>query len=296
LTDHDDTGCLYGTTQAGNGEQFDEASEETCVGRKTRLLNEHDFLFHLRVDVDQLSCSKDGLATETEKRLVSLTILLLGHEPSGRFRAEPDTENKRNSRDECRSELQTPRDITDVLDSKVGRRTEKDTESSPDLPRHYQTTSDLGRCDLSREDRDSNFFQTHADAKKNTAHDELLPVLCDCHTDWREKREDSSNKDDTAATEPVIERVRDPASKKEDGKIGARVDETDEPLIGRASSSSFADGTTLGNTECCRERQIRTIGTSLIPSLNGSYLGVSMRPISSRDTCIPATEFRMMVM
>lgn len=49
------------------------------------------------------------------------------HQPARRLGAEKDTGAQGEGRDECRTELQTPSDITGVLDNDVGAETQEDT-------------------------------------------------------------------------------------------------------------------------------------------------------------------------
>lgn len=95
-------------------------------------------------------------------------MLSLLHVPTGTFRAKESTNDQGNCRDESRTKLKAPGDITNLTDSKVGTCSQEDAKSSPDLPRHDKTTSNSGRCVLSSVDRNSHFFQTHTDTEKHT--------------------------------------------------------------------------------------------------------------------------------
>jgi len=50
-------------------------------------------------------------------------------------------------------------------------------ESSPNLPRHYQRSTDGSRRVLGRVDWHGDFLQAHADAKEDAACDKLAPGL-----------------------------------------------------------------------------------------------------------------------
>lgn len=53
------------------------------------------------------------------------------------------------------------------------------------------------------------------------------------------------------------------------GNVGTGIDETHDPAILLASACSLALGTRVGNTQSSSEGQIGTVGTGLIPTLDG---------------------------
>lgn len=52
-------------------------------------------------------------------------MLAVLHEPTGGLGAEEDTKHQDEGWDECRAELETPGDVTSVLDDDVGGETQE---------------------------------------------------------------------------------------------------------------------------------------------------------------------------
>lgn len=73
------------------------------------------------------------------------------------------------------------------------------TESSPDLPRHDQPTTNKRRRVLRREDRNSNLLQAHPNAEEHAGGGKLAPGLGDGHAEGGEEGEDCSDENDAAA-------------------------------------------------------------------------------------------------
>lgn len=110
-------------------------------------------------------------------------------------------------------------------------------------------------------------------------------MLCETGSNGREHREDGSNEDSTAATEEFIDWVRDPCStvakseysfsfwignlQQGNGNIRTGVHETNNPPILGAVAGGSTSISRIRDTEVGREAQIRAIGASLIPALDG---------------------------
>ncbi len=63
---------------------------------------------------------------------------------------------------------------------------------------------------LSGENRDGHFFQTHANPKKDTACNELAPMLGEGGSDRSKDGENRANKDGSASTKPIVYGIGDP--------------------------------------------------------------------------------------
>lgn len=121
LSDHDNSRSLNRTSKARNLEELDESRKDTGLCRKTRLLDENFFLFHLCVNEEQLSRCQEFVASKSKQCTVCFVKLALGHEPSGeasvnrsaheiseycapwRLGHEVYADEKRNGRDKSRA-------------------------------------------------------------------------------------------------------------------------------------------------------------------------------------------------
>lgn len=68
-------------------------------------------------------------------------------------RTEKDSNDQGDSREESRSELKSPCDSTSVVEYQICCISHHDTECSPHLPRHNQSTTNSSGRILSSEDR-----------------------------------------------------------------------------------------------------------------------------------------------
>ena len=62
--DHDDTGSLSGTSDTGDGEQFNKAGNDIAVGGNCRLFHKDIFLDKLGMDVVEVACRLEGGISE----------------------------------------------------------------------------------------------------------------------------------------------------------------------------------------------------------------------------------------
>lgn len=90
--------------------------------------------------------------------------------------------------------------------------------------------------------------------------------MCESGTDGSEETEDSRDEDGATTTEEVVDWVIEPAA--EEGRTNVRtgVDKTNDPRIVVSIGSTLV----VGDTELDREGQVGTVGTGLVPSLDGS--------------------------
>lgn len=63
----------------------------------------------------------------------------------------------------------------------------------------------------SRIHRNCHFLETHSDPKKDTARNELTPVLGECGTERCKKTENGSEEDCTTATQDVVQGIGKPS-------------------------------------------------------------------------------------
>src|SRR2546421_5944215 len=102
---HHDTRGLSGTSEPGNGEDFEEAGEEiVCLGH-AHFFNEHLLVYKLGMDVVKITRCLERRASEAEERLVGRGVPALLHKPSRRLGAEPDAQDQRHRRDKSRAQL-----------------------------------------------------------------------------------------------------------------------------------------------------------------------------------------------
>jgi hypothetical protein len=108
------------------------------------------------------------MSSELAHRSESFGMLAVLHEPTRRLGAKEDANHQDKRRNESRAELQTPRDITSVLDNHVGTETQEDTGHNPKLPEHDQGTTNSVWSHLSRVDRDCSILCTDANTHDET--------------------------------------------------------------------------------------------------------------------------------
>jgi len=106
--------------------------------------------------------------------------------------------------------LKSPSDLAGVDEHQVSASPDEDPKGCPHLPRHDETSTNIGRSRFCRVDWNRDFFQTHADAKQDTCCDELTPFLRERHTKGGAEAEDRSEEDCTSTGEEIVDRVRDP--------------------------------------------------------------------------------------
>lgn len=125
LSNHDSESSQVGTANSGDGEELSESSD--VVG----LANELVLNVQLGRDVVDVSGDLDGVVAENDKGLPGLSVTTLLHVPSGRFGAQVDEAEKRDSGKERRAKHQTPVDILYVVDGQVKGTSEQNTKGSP---------------------------------------------------------------------------------------------------------------------------------------------------------------------
>jgi len=271
------------TTDSGNGEKLRETPD-------IRFATD-DLLFFEELDVDvvEVTASLDLVVTEASQRSKCLRVSVFLHEPSRRFRAKPDEDAQGQSGNEGGTKLKSPCDSTDIDDSDVSAEAKEDTESRPQLPAHNESAPDLSGTVFGCEDRHSRTLGSHSNAQNEPYNEKFIPVVSESGGDRSDEEDDRGDKNGTTSTEPVVERVREPATNESAGNVRSRVDETDKPLISGGCFRRDA-GTALGNTELLGETQVGTVGTGLIPTLrsgtDGAYENCDveekrMRPLVS---------------
>ena len=86
----------------------------------THLLGKHDG------GCTVVARGNDGVRPDLAERDERLGVLAVLHEPSGRFGSEPNSEHEDEGGDEGGSELETPGNVSGVLDDDVGAETKED--------------------------------------------------------------------------------------------------------------------------------------------------------------------------
>jgi hypothetical protein len=85
LRDHDHKGSQSRTSDTGDGEQLDEASEEVSMRGNSRLLDEDVFLNELGVDIVEIASGLERAISKSEQSLVCLCVTTFLHQPSRRL-------------------------------------------------------------------------------------------------------------------------------------------------------------------------------------------------------------------
>ena len=128
LGQHDGEGGACRPAHTGNGEKLDEAGD--VVG----AADDVGFFLDLGVDVVQIARGLEGRVAQAAEGAESIGVAALFDVPSGRFGAEVDTDQEWDGGNHGRTELETPSDRDNVVDSQIGAETEEDTECCPHLP------------------------------------------------------------------------------------------------------------------------------------------------------------------
>lgn len=152
---HDNAHCPGSTPDARNGEEFDEAGEHVTLGTESGLVDEDFFLLEQAVDVVKISSGLYRRVSETQKRRPSIGIFFLFEAPARALGTEIGANDKGNSRDESRAELESPRDCSRLADGQVGASSEEYAWSRRELgvledrpqalPKAVQTCQDMTR-------------------------------------------------------------------------------------------------------------------------------------------------------
>ena len=100
--------------------------------------------------------------------------------------------------------MKTPGDISDFVNCQIGAESKEDTERSPHLPTHDQSTADRSRAILCGVDRDCRGFAAHSDTEKEPSDEKLGPGLRDGRTEDGKQAEDSGEEDCATTTEVVV--------------------------------------------------------------------------------------------
>ncbi len=125
--------------------------------------------------------------------------------------------------------------------------------------------TDGSRGILGSKDRSGGAFQSHSNAHDDTTGEQLLPGLCKCTANWRCDEEHSRSENGTTSSKVEVHRVGEPAAKEGTTNIGCRVDQSDDPEVSFITWFSFR----RVETERFWEGEIGTVGSSLIPALDG---------------------------
>jgi hypothetical protein len=135
------------------------------------------------------------------------------------------------------------------------------TKRHPELPEHDQRAADPSRSHLRRVDGHAGVLHTETDAHDESSSEQALPRLGTCATNGGDEEDDGGDEDFTSATEPRVERVREPAPDAATDEVDDRVDGSDFPRVG-------AD--TAADAKLDREGQIGGVGPGLVPALNAA--------------------------
>lgn len=106
---------------------------------------------------------------------------------------------------------------------------------------------------------------------EQTGDEKLWPCLADSASNGSQDTEDSRDEDSSTATKVEVAGVRQPASKESRSDIRSGIDNTDQPTVTNLVRSAI--GLTLTDAELNWEAQVRTVATSLIPTLDRSTDG-----------------------
>jgi hypothetical protein len=125
LGDHDNKRGQGGSSQAGDGEEFDNSPN---IGGTVYDL---PLNFELSMDIVEVPSCLDRVMAKAEQRLHCFWVAVLLHVPAGRLGAEEDKNHQGDSWDERASKLQPPRDGACSADDEIRTGPETDAECSP---------------------------------------------------------------------------------------------------------------------------------------------------------------------
>lgn len=219
LSNHHGRSTIVCPSDPGHSETIKQSIK---VSRPSSLLQ----LFLIDdIRVVEVSSGDDGVRSKLEEGLESFIVFTVFHQPSWRFGAKVDSDQKDESWDKGRTELKSPRDITRVLDDHVGAETKEDswlsarftleialTSYNPELPEHNESTSDSSRSHLGRVDGDSCIFGSDSNTHDESYSEQGLPRMGETGCNGCSGKTSSSEEDFSSSTEVVIERVDDPCS------------------------------------------------------------------------------------
>lgn len=223
LGQHDCEGGQGGAANTRDGKQLDESGQVVALADDGRLLDQ------LGVDVVEITSSLKRGVAETKQGLVGLAVETLLHVPTRRFGAEVDADDQRNSREEGRSELETPGKLSDVVHGKIGAETEEDTESCPHLPCHDKTSTNRGRYVFGGVNWYGRSLGAHTNTEEETTDEQLVPVLRESRANDREQTENSREEDGPTSTKVVVQGVRQPAPEESGSNIRSGIDQANKP-------------------------------------------------------------------
>jgi len=196
------------------------------------------------------------------------------HEPTRRLRAEVDAGGEDKGRDKCRAKFKTPGNLADILENDIGAKAEEDTNCDPELPEHDKGTTDAGRGHLSRVNRNSGVLGSDADAHNKACCEEALPRLGETRSNRGRYQAAGSDEDLSSSSEVVIQGVDNKGANEASCEKDDGVDNSNGPGF-------------IFNAKLLGERQVGTIGTSLIPTLGGSTNGTKTNGIPKHHWAMP---------
>lgn len=215
LGQHDSEGSQVGAADTGDGEELGEAGEVVGLAHKLVLDLE------LSADVVHITGDLEVVVAKQAHGLPGVGVAVLLHVPTRRLGAQVDEADQGHGGQERSSEHEAPVGrLRDVVHGEVDGGSQHDTEGGPELPRHDEGTSDGSGSVLSGVDGDGGGLETHADAHEQTAGELLGPGVAERRADDGPETEVTGDESGAAATEPVVDGVRDPAA---DDTVARRV-------------------------------------------------------------------------
>lgn len=133
------------------------------------------------------------------------------------------------------------------------------------VPGHDERATDRGGRVLGSKDGDGGGLEAHSDSEQEASDEELGPGLGAGGSDGRKNTEHSGDEDGPTTSEPVVERVAQPAANKRRSEVRASVDDSDEPLVGRRVRCARR----ITDAELLRPGQVGSVGALLVPTLDG---------------------------
>jgi hypothetical protein len=158
LSDHDSRCAVVCSPDSRHCEAIPHTGEVARAASEPQLLNVDD------VRVVVVSGCNDRVCAQNVHGLETLGVTAVLHEPTGRFRAEEDTDCQNERWNEGRSKLKAPCDRSGVFDDHVGAEAQEDTSNNPKLPKHDECATNTSGSHLCRVYRYCSVLRTDTDA------------------------------------------------------------------------------------------------------------------------------------
>lgn len=142
-------------------------------------------------------------------RLVSWNVWNWDSLPSRTFRAEVHLDHDNEGRNRGRRQHPAPLCVLSkeigALESNGGDETQHDSESSPHLPHHGESTTDVFGCGFGGVHRSGTGLCADGETEGETSDEKVDPVVGGTHPDTSDERDEAGDEDGSAASEIFLQ-------------------------------------------------------------------------------------------